>query len=157
MKSGGLGLWRAVHLALSAFLASAAGCSNLIHQIVPARFHDAPYAPQDDTLVIWKQGHTLPPPTGSASHLQKEWDSPKIEATNEALLKNSEGIARARHLAAMAKESGAWLGAMPISSVGLRLDHDTIRVTVGLRIVFLCSPHLCCHCGYRWTTSPLTV
>ena len=93
-----------------------------------------PYAPQDDALVIWKQGHTHPPPTGSASHLQKEWDSPKIEATNEALLENSEGIARARLLAAMAKESGAWLGAMRISSVGLRLDDDTIRVAVGLRI-----------------------
>ena len=81
----------------------------------------------DDTLVIWKQGHTHPSPTGSASHLQKEWDSPKTEATKEELLENSEGIARARLLAAMAKESGAWLGVMPISSVGLRLDDDTIR------------------------------
>ena len=148
VKSGGLGLRSAVHLAPSAFLSSAAGCSNLIHQILPARFHDAPYAPQDDTLVIWKQGHPHPPPTGSASHLQKEWDSPKIETTTEALLENSEGIARARLLAVMAKESGACLGAMPISSVGLRLDDNTIHVAVGLRNgASLCSPHLFCHCG----------
>ena len=143
VKSGGLGLQRAVQLVPSAFLASAAGCSNLIHHIVPARFHDAPYAPQDDTLVIWKQGHTHPPPTGSASHLQKVWDSPKIEATKEALLENSEGIARAHLLAAMAKESETW-----ISSVGLSLDDDIIRVAVGLRIgASFCSPHLCYHCG----------
>ena len=63
-------------------------------------------------------------------------------------MENSEGIAHARLLAAMAKEPGAWLGVMPISSVGLRLDDDTIRVAVGLRIgASLCSPHLCCHCG----------
>ena len=50
-------------------------------------------------------------------------------------MENSEGIAHARLLVAMAKESGAWLGIMPISSVGLCLDDNTIRVAVGLRIV----------------------
>ena len=45
------------------------------------------------------------------------------------------------------KESGSRLNAPPISSVGLRMDDDVIRVAVGLRLgVALCEPHQCRHC-----------
>ena len=40
------------------------------------------------------------------------------------------------------------MNALPISSLGLRMDNDTIRVAVGLRLgVPLCRPHTCVHCG----------
>ena len=46
------------------------------------------------------------------------------------------------------KESGAWLNALPISSLGLRMDNNTVRVSVDLRLgTTLCRPHACLHCG----------
>ena len=54
---------------------------------------------------------------------------------------------RARLLAAMAPHSGDWLHALPISSCGLQLDDEAVRVAVGLRLgTNLCQPHQC-PCG----------
>ena len=59
-----------------------------------------------------------------------------------------DDVARARLLAVSAKESGAWLHALPISSLGLRMDDHTVRIAVGLRLgSALCRPHDCQHCG----------
>ena len=47
----------------------------------------------------------------------------------------------------MAPHSGDWLHALPISSCGLRLDDEAVRVAVGLRLgTNLCQPHQC-PCG----------
>jgi hypothetical protein len=47
----------------------------------------------------------------------------------------TDSITRARLLASQQKESGAWLSAPPpISTLGLRMGNDTIRVAVGLRL-----------------------
>ncbi len=40
---------------------------------------------------------------------------------------------RARLLATATKEAGAWLNVLPISSLGLILDNEAIRIAVGLR------------------------
>ena len=46
--------------------------------------------------------------------------------------------------AAAAPNSGDWLNAIPISSVGLRLSNEAIRVTVGHRLGSpTCHPHTC--------------
>ena len=50
-------------------------------------------------------------------------------------------------LAASAKHSADWLNALPITSCGLRLDDEAVRVTVSLRLgVDICQPHTC-FCG----------
>ena len=55
----------------------------------------------------------------------------------------------ARLLAVQRKELGAWLNALPLSAIGLRMDGDTILV-VGLHLGGpLCLPHDCQHCGTR--------
>ena len=58
VKCGGLGIRSAVQLAPSTFLASAAGTSNLIHQILPPRFTGIPYSGREDALSCWSLGHS---------------------------------------------------------------------------------------------------
>ena len=69
--------------------------------------------------------------------------------TAESLLENApDDMAHARLLAVSTKESGAWLHALSISSVGLRMDDNTVRAAVGQRLgSTLCRPHTCQHCG----------
>ena len=50
--------------------------------------------------------------------------------------------------AAARKESGAWIHAFPISSLGLHIDDEVIRVAIDLWLgTPLCHPHICYQCG----------
>ena len=83
------------------------------------------------------------------SHVQKSWDQPRVQFQQEFLLSNCNvPQSRARLLAASLKESGAWLNAMPVSSLGLRLSNDELHIAVGLRLgAPLCQPHKCNFCS----------
>ena len=103
----------------------------------------------EDALVSWQQCHNESPPSGSDSALQKEWDAPIVTAMAEALVRAApDGTVRARLLASQRKESGKWLQARSMSSLGLRMDDEVMRVAVGLRLeASLCRPHKCHQCG----------
>ena len=94
-------------------------------------------------------GHEEPPPLAADHSLQKAWDTPRVEATFKAIQAAApDAPARARLLAACRKESGAWLHALPVSALGLRMDDEVMRVAMGLRLgVPLCHPHECHLCG----------
>jgi hypothetical protein len=54
---------------------------------------------------------------------------------------------RARLLAASAPHSNAWLEAVPVASLGLKLDDSQLRIAVGLQLGGrICAPHTCV-CG----------
>ena len=143
VRFGGLGIRSAMQLAPSAFLASAAASLSLIKTIVAAHLQSLPVPHKDLALTMWSQGHENPPPSGTAARVQKSWDMCKVVKTAESLLENAPD-----DMAVSTKESGAWLHALPISSVGLRMDDNTVRVAVGLRLgSTLCRPHTCQHCG----------
>ena len=149
VKCGGLGIRSAVQLAPSAFLASAAGSSDLVHQILPSHLQGTHIPSLDAAATLWSLGHDQPPPEGSLSHRQHSWDSIIVSVVAENLLNNdSDCTTRARLLAAASNESGKWLDALPISSLGLRMDDVTFQVAVGLRVgSSLSRPHSCHHCG----------
>ena len=81
VRAGGLGDRRASQLAPSAFLASAAGCSELVDQILPSHLQGTHHPALLSALSSWQQGHDEPPPPPSVSHRQSAWDSLGIHAT----------------------------------------------------------------------------
>ena len=66
-----IGIRRAAQLAPSAFLASAAGCSELVAQILPPQMQGVLNPSRDAALTAWQHGHDEVPPSGAASHRQK--------------------------------------------------------------------------------------
>ena len=55
---------------------------------------------------------------------------------------------RARLLAVKCKEMGTWLSALPVASLGLRMDNEAVHIAVGLRLGLpLCRPYQCVQCG----------
>ena len=149
VKVGGIGIRRSTQLAPPAFLASAAGCADLIHQILPPHFitNNSPYI--ESALSIWADDHSHSPPSHPLSCSQRAWDAPKIKASVVTLQQSAaDDLTKARLLAVSCPVSGAWLNALPISSMGLRMDDEVVRIAVGLRLgVPLCHRHLCSGCG----------
>ena len=138
-----------MQLAPSAFMASAAASSDLARHILPSHLQSLPLPYTDEAVALWSQGHMQTPPAGSAAFRQKSWHTHNVLASADSLLNDApDATSRARLLAVSTKESGAWLNALPIPSLGLHLDDNTLRVAVGLRLgSSLCRPHTCHHCG----------
>jgi hypothetical protein len=86
--------------------------------------------------------------SGILAHCQKSWDNRVVQTAHADLLENLlDNQNKARLLAVSAPHSGDWLNALPLSSCGLRLDDEAVRVAVGLRLgTSLCEPHTCI-CG----------
>ena len=87
-----------------------------------------------------------------AATKQKTWDSVVVESCFSRLLNQPAANPRERAWlqACSQKESGAWLTAPPISSLGLRMCNATIRIATSLRLgAHLFAPHDCTHCGRR--------
>ena len=150
VNAGGLRIRSAVMLAPSAYLASAAGCSEILKSILPNNRGPTTHlsSTSEEALQVWKIGHDSSPPSGLDAYRQKNWDSPIVDATFQTLLAQADTKSSAHLHAAHEKESGAWLTAPPVSALGLRMSNEAIRVAVGLRLgVPLCTWHICQLCG----------
>ena len=80
---------------------------------------------------------------------QKAWDLPIVERNWENMLRVADQVCRARLLATAQRESGAWLNALPVSTLGTLLDSESFRVAIALRVgADVCIPHSC-RCGGR--------
>jgi hypothetical protein len=150
VRNGGLGIRRVSSLAPSAFLASAAGTRDLQAKILLKCQISADSA-ADVVLTRWMAKYDQTSsmcPMGVDAGKQRAWDKPCVSAdVNMLHCSLSDRRNQARLLALSAPHSGDWLNALPISSCGLRLDDEAIRVAVGLRLGSkICEPHQC-PCG----------
>ena len=145
VKEGGLGLRRASQLALPAFLASAAGTAELQSFILGNGVQDTTFVEASSN---WSQFHGLQAPPAASSHLQGVWDAPNIAKDKATILAAATSDHdKARLLAVTGRRGSEWLHALPITSCGLRLDDEAVRVAIGLRLgLELCQAHLC-PCG----------
>ena len=149
VKLGGLGVRSAVEVAPSAFLASMNANATLIETILPMTVSSSTSSLMEDAFSNWLVGHDSQAPTDTEAQSQKHWDHLRSLATAIKLEESAtDDIDRARLLASQSGESGAWLHALPIATMGLQLDDDSLRIAVGLRLgTPLCSSHQCQHCG----------
>ena len=109
VKPGGLGIRSFSMLAPSAFLASAAGSSDLTKAILPTSMINSKCPFFDAAMSSWMQGHTTDPPSGSLAGSQRAWDTPYISAAVSHHMDNADPVSRSRLLSSQQKESGAWL------------------------------------------------
>ena len=149
VKMGGLGVRRASQVAPSAYLSSSASTADLVSAILPTSHQSLPVPSSNAALTLWSHGHSVPIPLGLDAFKEKKWDSIITTNTASSLLEGAGNeIERARLLAVMERDSGAWLQALPVTSVGLRMDDTTLRIAVGLRLgTTICAPHICQCCG----------
>jgi hypothetical protein len=137
-----------IALTQSAFLASVASTSESQARILltPATSHENPAC--DQTKQNWMAKSNEACPTDIR---QRAPDKVMVDVEYRALLSRQiEPFHRARLLAASSERSGDWLYALPISSCGLRLDNEEVRIAAGLRLGCApCQPHRC-PCGAIW-------
>ena len=83
--------------------------------------------------------------TGLDANVQRNWGQQIIKKTAATLFQAAnDAYSKARLLATSASHAGDWLSAPLISSVGVRLTDDALRVAVGLSLgTNICSPHVC--------------
>ena len=131
-------------LALSTFLASVSSSLQLQNDLL-RNCQILPDVQFNSYLFRWTTSfQPLPPPVGTAARKQRSWDAPFVKSSFATLLASQpDEYNQARLLATAAPYSGDWLHVLPISSCGLRLDDDAVRVAIGLRLsANLCDPHV---------------
>jgi hypothetical protein len=147
IRDGGLGIRRATSLALPAFLASAASTAALQTLILGLHVVD-PDVTVEAARQTWSDMYNADVPAGINVNMQQSWDIPirHLDMTS-VLVAATTAEDRARLLAVKSPHASDWLFALPISSCGLRLDDEAVRVAVGLRLgLQLCQTHQC-PCG----------
>ena len=123
------------------WLASAAGCSELIQLILPSNLRGLTDPHFATGVEIWSRGSSAGPPLLTHQHAR---DSVLVKTDYESLLENAAtSLEKARLLAVVHPDSGAWLNAFPISALGLRLDDSEVQIAIKLRLGLpMCSPHV---------------
>ena len=145
VKCGGLGIRSLVQLAPSAFLAS-------VYSIIPSDPSDSIHkyflSEISNAREHWSHGHDKSPlDDEDTKKLQKKWYSLKASGMAESLLKSApDERSRIRLRASSSKESGAWLQALPIRSLGLHMDDSAIHIAVSLHLGSSLKRPLTCHC-----------
>lgn len=134
-------------MALPAFISSVYGAREKVENLLPIQVAQEKPVYLDSALELWQNkavGASLP----TNSKMQSAWDTPLSQSKYDRLLgeaPNETEVARLK--AVSAPNSSDWLNAIPVSSLGLKLDNSSLRIACGLRLgSHLCHQHTCI-CG----------
>ena len=146
---GGLWVRRTVQLATSAYLASTAGYSNLVQQIIPTSTTSPPDLNIECATHLWSQGHFEQPLSLPSSTHQRLWDVPRVASTYDNLLMDAPDCQAKSHLLAVScSQSGHGLMCFLLLRQACALLMMCTIIAVGLHLgIPLCSPHPCCCCA----------
>ena len=133
VNRGGLGVRRFEQLSIPAFIASAAGTERLVKACLsPDGDNLAPDMYVTEASNIWLQitrKDSVP-----ESYKQKDWDEPICDSVVNSVMNSMSEFEKALLSATSSKHSSEWLRAMPISTCGLALSNDELRISVCLRL-----------------------
>ena len=148
LRWGGLGVRSAVFLAPSAYLATAASAAEAVSILLPDRIVNMadPYVVA--ALRAWKILIGSEDRDNQGLTTQKALDNEACKTSYGRIIDGTVSVvSKARLRAASSKSSGDWLKALPIASLGLKLDDRAVSVAVGLRLgAHIVAAHVCV-CG----------
>jgi len=149
VKLGGLGVRRVADISLPAFISSCTKTIPIVSELLTGVNAVPFFASLSRAVHKWKQvdSQLLEPPP-SAAGFQKSWDFPVAKLQYNTLLGQAPSdLDRSRLLAVGAPYAGAWLNAVPVPSLGLKLDNESLRISVALRLGAKLSLPYTCICG----------
>ena len=145
---GGLGIRLSTDIALAGFLSSVCATTSMVQSLLPS---GVSYSHLSNALWLsafnkWSQNFqsTIP----DKIIFQSSWDKPIYDFKLQNLLESSYSTKeKARLLAVSSKSANDWLYAIPIPSLGLKLDPMTLKISCAhLLGSTFCHPHTCI-CG----------
>ena len=125
-----------VDVSLPAFIASCSKTADTISTLLSSDYTPAFLASLKDAVQTWKSiGDHLEEPTSPIGGSQKSWDSPVAELHLKRLIGSPpDDLTRGRLLSVSGPKAGSWLNATTITSLGLKLDNESLQISVGLRV-----------------------
>ena len=147
IKMGGLGIRRVSDVAIPAYLSSVCAVSRGVQSMVPPGIFNQENSFFNTAKERWRILAESEPPTNLSS--QKEWDMPVCKKILDSLLASAPSDKdKARLLAVSSTNASDWLNALPIPSLGLKLDDNSLKIACALRLgATICQPHNCIRCG----------
>ena len=143
-EMGGLGASSASLVALPAFLASAFGASDFLTMIFSEAFEDVSFTKALEKWLSLTNEQESP-----LDGTQKKWTQPVYVKTAKDLVSRMDDKRSKVFNAHQDKFGSQWLNVVPSKILGLKLDDQQLRISIGLRLdANICVAHTC-HCGKR--------
>ena len=143
-EMGGLGVSYALLLAFSAFLASAFGAGNFLTTIFSETFDDVSFTKKFEKWLSLTNEQESP-----LDETSKNWPQSVFVKTAQELCSRMDDKHSEVFNAHQGKFGSQWLNVVPCENLGLKLDDQQLRISIGFYLgANICVAHTC-HCGKR--------